>query len=224
MNKKEIFSQIEKIYNSRKNKPTLQELDTIIKLCNLGLKETIDEEIIFERGFAFKKKGNLESALRDLKNVINLDPNASINHEMGEIYHQQKEYEKALEFYKKELEYNPESSVTYFQIGEIYAAQKNFEKSLKYLEMAILLAPNQIEPYISRSSILYYEFNKKEESLNDINAILRIDPTNLTYQISKACLLLELGKQKEGALETKKIIQENPEQIIEIFFGQFNKQ
>ena len=115
-------------------------------------------------------------------------------------------------------------SVTYFQIGEIYAAQKNFEKSLKYLEMAILLAPNQIEPYISRSSILYYEFNKKEESLNDINAILRIDPTNLTYQISKACLLLELGKQKEGALETKKIIQENPEQIIEIFFGQFNKQ
>ena len=104
MNKKEIFSQIEKIYNSRKNKPTLQELDTIIKLCNLGLKETIDEEIIFERGFAFKKKGNLESALRDLKNVINLDPNASINHEMGEIYHQQKEYEKALEFYKKELD------------------------------------------------------------------------------------------------------------------------
>ena len=54
----------------------------------------------------------------------------------GKFFHDQKNYEKAIEYYNKSFEINPKNAMSQYNIGNIYFAQKKFKDAIEKFKKA----------------------------------------------------------------------------------------
>lgn len=74
-----------------------------------------------------------------LLEAINVDENnATVLRGLGCLYQFEKDYEKAVEYYKKALNFSIAKEVEYTLIGLVYYFQEKFDKSVEYFNLAIL--------------------------------------------------------------------------------------
>jgi len=88
----------------------------------------------FEKSVAYLKRGLLLEGLKNLDKAVELDPKSHI---LGMLYVKNKDYKKALETFKKQLEITedfPESyyyqALAYKELSEIELAKVSLEKAL----------------------------------------------------------------------------------------------
>ena len=73
---------------------------------------------------------------------------------------------KAIEFYKKSLEMEPENSMVYFNMGVAYGELEKFEEAVAAIDRAIELDPSQGIFYYGRGRI-YLMFGDKSKAFED---------------------------------------------------------
>lgn len=95
---------------------------------------------------AFKNKRNLDSADYYLRQSILKEPSGKAYYELGNVYMDKKEYDKALSAYNlaENLNFQPFSKILYNK-SCVYSLQKDVELSGRYLEYALQAGYNNLD-------------------------------------------------------------------------------
>ncbi len=115
------------------------------------------------------------------------------------------ETEKAITYFKKVLEVNPDNHVANGELSDIYSEMFGDTEDLKYFELALPYASRQIELvpeayyYIERG-LLYMDACKWEEALEDFEKAAQLEPDN-TYAYNNMGCVYKYTGQYEKALE-----------------------
>ena len=92
-------------------------------------------------GIAFHQMLQLQLAKKNYERAVKLDPKYSeaINN-LGTIYYANKNYGRAISYYKRALKNNPSASI-YSNLGSAYFARKKYKEATVYYEKALQLDP-----------------------------------------------------------------------------------
>jgi tetratricopeptide (TPR) repeat protein len=97
------------------------------------------------------------------------------NNYMGNIYADQKNYEKAIEYYLKSIEADPKFAYPYNGLGIVYNDQKNQEKAIEYFLKSIEVDPKFAIPY-NNLGIVYYDQKNYEKAIEYYLKSIELDP------------------------------------------------
>lgn len=91
----------------------------------------------YHRFMVYREMNKNELALKDILRVNKIDPERSLYlAEIGDVYFDLKEYEKAIEFSQRALDANPTFAVPYMTLEKIYRKIGDQESADKYADLA----------------------------------------------------------------------------------------
>jgi len=94
---------------------------------------------------------------------------------MGDICYKKSQVNKALEYYKRILELDPEDPFVHHKIGIIYELKKEFSIAMGYYKEAIKINPNFGPSYLNLGQIYKHNGNR-EEAVECFNKYLKFTP------------------------------------------------
>ncbi len=100
-------------------------------------------------------KYDYDTSLETLREAFGVNPqNPAVLRGLGCVYQFKKEYEKALEYYHKALEFSECKETEYTLIGIVYYIQNNLDEAIKYLNLAIDCNDNYENAYEYRNQAM----------------------------------------------------------------------
>ncbi len=82
------------------------------------------------------KLGKYDDAENKLNFLVNANPNESCMFEFANLYFLKENYEAAIRYAKKSIEYNPNMLPAYILLGKVYSMQFDYTNSVKYFTVA----------------------------------------------------------------------------------------
>ena len=115
--------------------------------------------------------GRLSEALVEVRRAVELDPFSSvINENYGDGLYFQREYEKAIEQFKKVIDMHPNRGFVYFSIVQVYCALKKFDEAWEYAEAMERISEQKLEVKLVKAYILA-STSREEECHNLLKEI-----------------------------------------------------
>ena len=157
----DIDRKVSDIVNSREK---LEELEDIKKKADDALAEIerLKKELAASKSDAdqlrLTKAYNKETDALSAIDWFNKGYNAAEN----------KEYDKAISYYLRAIELDPDDAAAYYNLGIAYDNQGNYTKAIESYEKAIELDPDSADAYNNRA-IIYYSKEEYDKAWNDVN-------------------------------------------------------
>ncbi|MBM4137690.1 MAG: tetratricopeptide repeat protein [Nitrospira sp.] len=128
---------------------------------------------------AFKhyQAGNLQQAQDIYNEILQKNPQDSgIMYLLGIIYYQEGNYDLAIEYIRKALEFNPLSDAyAYFYLGNALKNKKQFDEAITCYQRALQMNPQLIEAYHNLAWI-FQEKNQTDEAITYYQKALNLNP------------------------------------------------
>jgi tetratricopeptide (TPR) repeat protein len=179
---------------------------SFITASNLDSSDAVSKYYI--AGFLINRS-SFDSAETILKNYDKKFPDSYlINYGLANLYLSQIKPEKAIRFYKRSAELNPEFPEAWFSIGLInlytydtYNASRFFEKTIKY-------NPEYAPAWFMKGFILLNQGNLNK-TLEYWNQAVAYDSINEYYKISRGILKVYMMDYKNGFAEINSILSDS---------------
>jgi TolB-like protein/Flp pilus assembly protein TadD len=162
-------------------------------------------------GGELEHRGRFDEALEEMKLAGDLDPlSIIIIKDTGEIYYVARKYDRAIEYFRRALEMDPNFVVAHMYLGLAYAQQQEFSSALAELQKARLQQDSQ--DILCELGYVYALSGKKREAekiLSDLKVISKQRYVIPTYYAiiyaglgdkDKAFEWLERGYREGGLL------------------------
>lgn len=129
-------------------------------------------------GVLYSILGQFDDALdcfnRALSNILYKTPHFAC-HNIGLVYLEKNETEKAIEFFKKSIAIDPEYLEAYFDLAGVYEKSGRFNDVIDTYNKIMSLAPEALEARLNLAKI-YLKNGRKKEAASEIDTIMRTDP------------------------------------------------
>ena len=142
------------------------------------------------------------------KDTKNFDANLNL----GAIYAQTNNLQKASEYWIKAIKINPNNSDVNNNLAAIEINLKNYEKAIEYAQNAIKLNSNFYSAY-NNLGIALKEAGKLEESKSSFLDAIKINPKGFLAYFNLGVVYYELNEVDKCEKSYIKSIQENPKYI-----------
>lgn len=166
----------------------------------------------YEAGaFGYSKKQ--EQYFQELVEAYPNDEQALLS--LANFYFGQREYDKALIYYKLMVQLNPNISIPYNQMGYVYRYQKNYPAAEESFKKYIKLIPDEANPYDSYAELLL-KMGEYEVSIETYEKALEIDPDFAPSHRGVATNLIYMRKYQKARSQLKhlyKIAQEGSQRL-----------
>lgn len=145
--------------------------------------------------------------------LANVCPNANNTFEFARLKAIKNDYESAIHYALKSLDFNEKMLSAYILLGQLYAARFDMENSLKYFEIAEQKDLQSFDLYLEWGKVLE-KFEQFSEAKTKLSKAMEISPENIEVM---ACLGLSLVNQKEfeeARPLLEKVLEKDPENLI----------
>ena len=169
---------------------------------------TINE--IFSLAVKNHQEGKTDIALKLYNQVLEIDPNHSQAHNnLGLIFQNQKNHEKAKDCYEKAIEINPNYVDAYNNLGILLSQLGENQKLIGYFEKAIELNPNYSLAH-NNLGVIFKNLGEYEKAKSFYEKAIEIDPNYANAHINLA-IIFKILKDYQKAKECyEKAIEINP--------------
>jgi tetratricopeptide (TPR) repeat protein len=123
---------------------------------------------------------------------------ATQSNNVGVTYADSREYEKAIEAFKRALRLNPDDAIALYNLGCVYIRQRQFKQAIEPLREATRRLPDYTEAYVNLG-YAYGQTSDYRAAIAAIRAATRLNPKDADVQYYLATLHL-LNKDKDSAL------------------------
>ena len=154
------------------------------------------------RVYSFLKK--YDEALTDLQKSIELSPDEfgyRANGNIGLIYHQLGEYDKALAAFESAITYDDTKADTFYLRGETYTALENYEAAIADYQAAIARFSRYDLAYQSLG-YAYYKTGQFDQALEALNQAFEISPNSPAVHFYLALVYVARNDFEEAKAET----------------------
>lgn len=133
----ELFKKASEFYDKNEDAKALIVFDRCIKQ-NVNL-----ETSYYKRANCKTALGRSQEAIADLENVLRLNPqHYEANFNLGGLYFDAKNYDKAVSFYQKAVSINPKSDNGFYRLAETYQQMGMKNAALQNCQKALQINPN----------------------------------------------------------------------------------
>jgi arylsulfatase A-like enzyme/predicted Zn-dependent protease len=210
-------------------------IDAYFTLGNLRFKEGKFEKAIEAFFKAFEKKpddaftviniansyimmGDFDEAEKFILSIIEaIHPDSQIQFILGNINNSQKEYEEALENYRRCLELNPTSASAFNAIGGIHVIQGNLVEAEEFLRKA-----ERLNPKLRNLHYNFAQLYEAKEDLSQAESEYKVELENIPHNFRASFNLsriYRLWNETERELTyLKKTIEANPRFPLSYFY------
>ncbi len=121
-------------------------------------------------------KATLEKTIENFKKQIEINPNDYEAYKnMGNVYLNLKEYDKALTAYQKSIEINPNYANAYSNMGFAYGNLKEYDKAITAYQKAIEINPEYANAYNNMGNA-YAELKEYDKAITAYQKAIEINP------------------------------------------------
>jgi tetratricopeptide (TPR) repeat protein len=146
-----------------------------------------------EKARQYLEKNELQKAVIELKNVIQLDPaNDTAQYELGETYLKLKQGNEAFQAFSKAVSTNPDNMKAQLKVGQILLLGRRAADARKKAELVLEKQPNDMEALTLLSGVQVQE-KDVDGALETLNRAAKIDPKDFNTRLSIARLFLMKG-------------------------------
>ena len=133
----ELFKKASEFYDKNEDAKALIVFDRCIKQ-NINL-----ETSYYKRANCKTALGRSQEAISDLENVLRLNPqHYEANFNLGGLYFDAKNYDKAANFYQKAVSVNPKSDNGFYRLAKTYQQMGMKNAALQNCQKALQINPN----------------------------------------------------------------------------------
>ena len=129
--------------------------------------------------------------------VSNNDP--SVNNELGRVYHRKGDIKRAITYFKKAIQINPNYAMAYYNLGIVYGCIDNIDEEIASYKKAIKVYPNFAQAY-NNLGAAYRKLGKIEEEIVLYKKAIEINPEYAGAYYNLA-IAYERNKEYELAIE-----------------------
>lgn len=142
---------------------------------------------------------------------------------LGQVYAEAVEPDKALQSYRKAIELNPNFVVAHYNLGNLYISRKEYDKALMEYQRAVELDPNYVNVYINLGN-LYFLSKEYDKAFQFFQNAIRLDPEQFNAHINLGLLYLQMKQHKEALYEFEIALSLSPnDQFLQEQVGQLRK-
>jgi Flp pilus assembly protein TadD len=170
----------------------------------------IDKAIL--SAVAFHSQGNLKQAEYLYKKILTKKPNnPDILNKLGELYCQFANYDLAIKYIRKALQFRPiDIASAHFNLGWALYENGQLDEAITHSCRAIELKPFLAEAHCNLGAALYKK-GQLDEAITHYQKALEINPSFTTAYCSLGWALHEKGQHNEAIVHYRKFIETNPQ-------------
>ena len=127
------------------------------------------------RAKAWTLKGEHDNAIKDLTEVIRLNPSAPAYNNRGIAWSAKKDYDTAIKDYDEAIRLDPKDAIAFNNRGNAWSNKKDYDKAIADCTEAIRLDPKYVFAFRNRGNAWS---NKKDydKAIADFTEAIRLDP------------------------------------------------
>ena len=142
--------------------------------------------------------GNFKTAELYLSQALKIGPkNTHVLRFLGVVSAQQKQWEKAGEFFKKSINADPKNAIAYSNLGNVFLELEKYEEAIPYYDKAIALEPTYAEAWSNKGNALS-DLKKYEEAIPYYDKAIALEPTYAEAWSNKGNALTKLRHFNEA--------------------------
>ncbi len=134
----------------------------------------------------------------------------------SEVYLQQKDTVKGMEWLAKSLEVDPYNAEAWRFRGGICLSRKEWKDADEYLSKAIHLMPKKATNYINRA-VARLHLNNLRGAMSDYNLALDIDPNNFLAHYNRGLLRQQVGDDNNAIEDFNYVLALEPNNMMALF-------
>lgn len=178
-------------------------------------------EVLVQRGNLLRDEDRMEEAeeayreaIKGFRGYLEDEPDSAYSwFQLGELYFQLDEREKALEAYQKAMEFSTEyqeNSHAWYQIATLHERPEHAQEALEAYNMAIRINPEDAIAYNDRGWLYFDVFDNADLALNDFNEALRLDPDDVFPLANRAMVYASMGAFTESLNDWNRVLGMQP--------------
>lgn len=148
-------------------------------------------------------KGDIIAGGRDLKPFNKKDIAAEILYNAGVFFFNNRNNQKAINFYEMAIEFNSRHDDAYRSWGDALNAQENYPEAIKKFQKAIELNPKSDAAY-TNMGIALNNIEKFEQAIKAFRSAESINPKNAYTYLNWGISLICIGQNEEARLKLRK--------------------
>ncbi|MFA6988903.1 MAG: tetratricopeptide repeat protein [Candidatus Gastranaerophilaceae bacterium] len=184
------------------NKALIQHKSGNLEDARLLYNEIIDQnpdniELLLKIFNLFYQRAEFKYAEEYIKKVVEKEPLAKYYRALGDVYYNQKEYEKALKYYLPVVKACPDSDYVCFKIGTSYSFLHKADEAIEYLSRVVALNDKDANTHYNLALSFEYKLELEKAVEHTIKSIeLKSKNPEALYLLST--LFLKMGNFAEG--------------------------
>ena len=193
----------------------MKEGNEALPFYNRAIELDPNEPIYYRnRALAYRQLSQLEEALLDYNKAIEVDSTYDMPYnDIGNVYYyDRKDAHKALPFYNKAIELNPNEPIYYRNRASAYQKISQFEEALSDYNKAIEIDSTSAITYNNRG-LIYYDMKDYKKALLDYNKAIELNPKSTLYIKNRRLVDQKLGNTDKTQKENEKTKELKPETV-----------
>jgi len=150
--------------------------------------------IAFYSYLTIKQNNYWREPIRFYERTLKYTPKDSrILNNLGNIYKDKKEYEKAIDLYKQAIAIDGRYIGTYYNLANIYRDIEQYEKAIPLYKKIIEISPDRADAH-NALGVMYIRLGRVEDSLEPFKKAVEIEPKNAIAHKNLAVVYFNLGQ------------------------------
>lgn len=151
-----------------------------------------------KRGETYRRRGDVDAALRDLSQATALDPTAPQPIErLGDLYATTRQYARAAELYERYLLLDDRAAPVLYKLGLAHYRAWRFADATERLRRAIATDSRLVEAHYTLG-MTHRAAGEHDEAVAALLRALELDPTFAAGREELADLLADIGRRRDG--------------------------
>jgi len=161
--------------------------------------------------FKYHQQGNFSEAEIIYNELLEQEPdNANVLNLLGLIFHQYKQYDKAVEYIKRAAIIAP-SDYFYFNLGNMYLCKKEINDAIESFKKAVEIKPDNADAHLSLGDA-YREKHENDNAVGCYRQVIKYDKTNYMAYLALGTLLLEMEQVEEASETIEEVLRIKPDE------------
>jgi tetratricopeptide (TPR) repeat protein len=168
--------------------------DTAIAYFSAAVQRIGSAEAYECRGVAYKEKGDLGQAIKDLREAIRLKPDLAEAHAaLASVYGLQGRYPEAMAASKEAIRLKPQLAVAWTVLGAAYKNLGRFDEAIDAQKKAVSLNPDFPEAHANLAAV-YAVIGRFHEAIDADSEAIRLRPRFANAYCNRGNTYLQMGE------------------------------